>query len=544
MRIGIDFDNTIVNYDLLFQYLAKKYNLVDNNWKGRKKELRKLLVSKKNGVFLWKKLQGKAYGKYMNLAVTNKGIENFLNRTNYLNNQIFIISHKTKYGHYDKEKKLLRVEAIKWLQKNKFFDKKSIGIKRNNVYFEPTINKKIQRINNLNLDFFIDDLELILDHSKFNTETKKILFSLDQKNKIKKKYLTFNNWRDISYFIYGRESLEEIKNWSERILNKKIKEVKLISGQKNSTIYKIILKNKSNFVLKYYPDLIVDDRKRLITEFKAIKYLNLKKINNIPKVLKKNENLNLGYYTWLDGNTIENINYSSLRIVLNFVKKLKIISKKSKFDNKIYASEACLSIKEIIRQINKKLENLILIKYKNDNLQKIISNFLIPLNELITKKYDYLKNDKLFYKNINKSDMILNPSDFGFHNSLINNSNKFYFYDFEYFGWDDPVKLICDFYWHPGMNLSNKFKKYWLDESLKLFKDNNNFKERLKLSLPLYGFRWALIILNDFTSKGKKILKHQNTTQLSDLKKRQEKQISKSIKICKILLKNHIKFKI
>ena len=77
-----------------------------------------------------------------------------------------------------------------------------------------------------------------------------------------------------------------------------------------------------------------------------------------------------------------------------------------------------------------------------------------------------------------------------------------YFLDFEYFGWDDPIKLICDFFWHPGNNVSKKLKNRFLNKTINLFSKNyKNFKNKLYVLLPLYGLRWCLIILNCFVKK-------------------------------------------
>ena len=46
------------------------------------------------------------------------------------------------------------------------------------------------------------------------------------------------------------------------------------------------------------------------------------------------------------------------------------------------------------------------------------------------------------------------PSDFGFHNSLRRPDGSLAFVDFEYFGWDDPVKLTADILLHPGRPLA------------------------------------------------------------------------------------------
>jgi hypothetical protein len=45
------------------------------------------------------------------------------------------------------------------------------------------------------------------------------------------------------------------------------------------------------------------------------------------------------------------------------------------------------------------------------------------------------------------------PPDFGFHNALRRASGELVFIDFDYFGWDDSVKVTCDFLLHPGMRL-------------------------------------------------------------------------------------------
>src|SRR6185503_11886129 len=40
----------------------------------------------------------------------------------------------------------------------------------------------------------------------------------------------------------------------------------------------------------------------------------------------------------------------------------------------------------------------------------------------------------------------LSPSDFGYHNAVLADDETVRFFDFEYAGWDDPAKLVCDFF--------------------------------------------------------------------------------------------------
>lgn len=105
-------------------------------------------------------------------------------------------------------------------------------------------------------------------------------------------------------------------------------------------------------------------------------------------------------------------------------------------------------------------------------------------------------------KRIEKEYWCINPSDFGFHNALINSEGKVYFIDFEYAGWDDPAKMICDFFCQPDLPVPKKY----LGEFTEIIAKNlnqNNLSERVRLLLPLYQVKWCCILLNEFLNTGR-----------------------------------------
>ena len=116
MRIGIDLDNTIIDYSYSFFKVAKEDNLISNRDPKNKKAIKSILISK-YGENVWTKLQGKVYGeKIMNA----KKYKNFMNFIYYMSNksiEIFIISHKTKYPFLGK-KTNLHNSANFWIEKN------------------------------------------------------------------------------------------------------------------------------------------------------------------------------------------------------------------------------------------------------------------------------------------------------------------------------------------------------------------------------------------------------------------------------------------
>jgi len=91
------------------------------------------------------------------------------------------------------------------------------------------------------------------------------------------------------------------------------------------------------------------------------------------------------------------------------------------------------------------------------------------------------------------------PSDFGFHNSLRRSDGSLAFVDFEYFGWDDPVKMTADILLHPGRTLLPEHRSRFRQAAMRLYGgDDPAFARRLSAYLPLFGCRWVLIMLNEF----------------------------------------------
>src|SRR5579862_984073 len=101
MRIGIDFDNTIICYDEVFCDLAKSQQLVESHYQGSKRELRDRIRSLPEGDLVWQRIQGKAYGEYIYRAKMFAGFREFIAECNqHPNIEIFIVSHKTELGHF------------------------------------------------------------------------------------------------------------------------------------------------------------------------------------------------------------------------------------------------------------------------------------------------------------------------------------------------------------------------------------------------------------------------------------------------------------
>ncbi len=530
MRIGIDLDNTIANYNCSILSLAIKFNYVPSDWKGNKLEIKNYLILKKNGQKNWNKLQGQIYGPYMKKAKVFDGFVNFLKRYLCKKNEIFIISHKTQYGHHDKYKTPLRIVAIDWLKENKIINYNKKGILEENVFFLSTQKEKINKIESLNLDFFIDDLKDVLLLIK-NPKIRKIQFQGDTSttaDSIK----CFDHWDKISNYIENYMNYPNLNINIETIINDKIIRYSEIKKGVNSKVFKIEGKYK-NYALKIYPQILDDEHDRLQTEIKALDILS--KFDTIPKIVGYNKKENIAVFDWIEGKTIIRINNKILNDSINFIKNLSKLDK-NKLINFSYAKESCIRVSDIISQIENRLE-LINKTQNKDIINFIRNNFLIVYKNSI-KIADKILKSSSFSEALDKEYQILSPSDFGFHNAIVNEKKEIFFIDFEYFGWDDPAKLINDFIWHPGMKLTDKQKIFWANEALSIFQCDKNLSLRVKATWSLFGLRWALIILKE-VSKYNRILETGRKLELKDIEKLLQQQLIKSRYIIQKILANN-----
>ena len=491
MNIGIDLDNTIINYDNIFEKAAKNKNLVDENWCGRKENIKKEILKQKNGTLIWQFIQGEVYGDLIKNANLNTGVYQFILRALVNDCKIYIISHKTKYAQHSK-KILLRDKSTKYLINKNIIGK--INIK--NIFYENSRRDKINRINKKNLSWYIDDLSVILKDKRLENKSKKILY---QKKSLRK-YVDFctNDWYEISNIIFGPINNIERK----RILKLEynylgIKTIKnLTRMMSNSDVYELNTKN-GKYVAKIYPyENNNNISSRFLNEVNAYNLLEKNSVIEIPKIKTFNKELNTIIFHKIRGDVCKKIDNSQVKEAVHFICKLKDIKDRSNKKITFKAKEACLCISDIHEQINSRFEKLKKLSRENVKIKNHLTDLLEAYKTLISNN----NKNKLSAGMLRYKYQILSPSDFGYHNALIKNK-KAIWYDFEYLGLDDPSKLIIDFILHPAMKLTVEQKKLWYKLTTTLFSNDLSLKNRINVYWPFFCIRWSLIILLKIKNK-------------------------------------------
>ena len=492
IKIGIDLDNTIISYDKAFQIGAKLNSLVEKDCKLNKKAIRDLIRKRKNGEIEWQKLQGYVYGEGINEAVLFPGVFRFLWLCRERKFDVEVVSHKTEYGHFDHKKTSIRDAATKFLINQGLIQNKNPLIKK--ITYKNSQSEKIDYIKNNNFDWFIDDLEEIIFCEGLKNQ-KKILFSNEKPSIENSKKLKTKSWEEISQKLLNSWTLKDVKNICNFINNQEIKSIKKLQGRGNSAIYKLHLSSGNKAALKMYPEISYHNR--LKSEFEGTKIFQELDIKNVQKPIAFNQSLGVALYEWIEGEKVIKYGVEELNSALSFLRVLNDKSKAESFKNFPFAADSCIKGQDIEIQIKRRLLQLEGPSKKHSELNQFLNDDFIPLFNEITSwsKISWSSNES-YKKPLKKNELILNPSDFGFHNAIRSQNHELIFHDFEYFGWDDPVKLISDFSHHAAMSLSSKLEKLWFIGASGIY--GKHLLDRLKVSWPLYGLNWCLIILNEF----------------------------------------------
>jgi hypothetical protein len=198
MRIGLDFDNTIVGYDALFYRVALEQGAIPAELPASKLAVRDYLRCR-GEEDVWTRLQGYVYGARMNEALAYPGVIEFLRWARDRGVAVSIISHKTRYPYAGARYDLHRA-AREWVSSH-LNDGGRPLVEPGQVFFELTKNEKIARIRAAGCDYYVDDLPEILLAREFPAATLGILFDPEGHHREAGALLRMGSWGEIQAYL-------------------------------------------------------------------------------------------------------------------------------------------------------------------------------------------------------------------------------------------------------------------------------------------------------------------------------------------------------
>ena len=166
--IGLDLDNTLVDYSMAVKkystkYLEKELEDID--------EIRDFFRQSRNDLG-WQKAQSWIYTSGMKYASVAPGTKEMFAEFSRLGLPFFAVSHKTSRTPMESGFLDLRGPAEHWIRENL----ELIGLELSMIFFEVSRQAKIRRIMLLELSHFVDDLLEVLTDESFPRNIKRYLY--------------------------------------------------------------------------------------------------------------------------------------------------------------------------------------------------------------------------------------------------------------------------------------------------------------------------------------------------------------------------------
>jgi len=286
------------------------------------------------------------------------------------------------------------------------------------------------------------------------------------------------------------------------LLAKTVATVQPVDGGRNSRVYRVTCDDSERYIAKLYPAAGPGQRNRLDAEFDGLNLLWGNGLRCIPRPIAADRASALAIYENIMGSTLgfSEITASDIGQSVDFLLRLKDLRDAEGVGDIGPAAEACFSVQEILNNINQRLATLSSLDGNGpqyEDLRRFLETQLQPTLADVRRRAER-ELDKSISLEISREERTISPSDFGFHNALRRPDGDLVFLDFEYFGWDDPAKMIADFLLHPAMEIPGPLRSEFFSRMLDGFDEYPKLSARVSLIYPMFALKWCLILLNEF----------------------------------------------
>ena len=261
-----------------------------------------------------------------------------------------------------------------------------------------------------------------------------------------------------------------------------------LAGGANNCVHQLTYSDRK-VVLKQYFQHPTDVRERLASEYSFLKYAWEIGLRCIPEPIACARVANAALYSYIEGCVMTEPLQTDVQQAIEFFLSLNQTKELKGLQD---ASEACFSIQEHRELINRRVERLI--SYQQEELAPFI-------NQLVAK-WTMIQKTLSSNTPLDASERCISPSDFGFHNALLQANGQIIFFDFEYAGWDDPAKAVCDFFCQPRIPIPRDFFTLVSHAFASTCANPEKTLERIHLLFPAYQIKWCCILLNCFSPLG------------------------------------------
>jgi hypothetical protein len=321
-----------------------------------------------------------------------------------------------------------------------------------------------------------------------------------------------------------------------------------IGGGGNSRVWRVDCADGARFAAKCYLRLPGDERERMKVEFGSLEFLWRSGVRSIPEPIAADPAHECGLFEFVDGTKPApgDVSAADIDAAVGFLGRLAELAAAPGAHDLPDASASCFSAAAIARDIERRIARLEALPAGGAGglaLHAYLDEELRPAADglLAWSRARLAAAGVSFDEEIVRAERTLSPSDFGFHNAIRRPTGEIVFIDFEYFGWDDPAKMIADFLLHPGTDLPHDLGRRFVRGILDRFGGQARLPDRVEGIYPLIGLTWCLIMLNEFLPD-QWLRREFAMVKSRDRTARQGEQLSKSRRMLQRMKDEHERF--
>jgi len=268
----------------------------------------------------------------------------------------------------------------------------------------------------------------------------------------------------------------------------------------NNRVFRVTV-GERQVLLKQYFRHPSDPRDRLRTEQAFLEHAAKMAPAQVPQVIACDAANGVGIYEYIEGTKPEGaVSRELVREAAVFFSALNAPASRAAAGALPIASEACFTVAEHFGMVDRRIARLASLSGPTDSdraARDLVARLGAAWSGLKEQLSAALSRQNI-PEAIDPSDRCISPSDFGFHNALVRSNGKLCFLDFEYAGWDDPAKMVGDFFSHPAVPVPGEYLDEFVRETMSYSRRPGVLEARARLLFPVFQVKWCCIILNDF----------------------------------------------
>ncbi len=275
--------------------------------------------------------------------------------------------------------------------------------------------------------------------------------------------------------------------------------VEPLSGGANNRAYSLSTA-EGRYVLKHY-----FRRDRMRAEHSFLSFAWKSGLRDIPEPVAFDDEEKTGICRFVEGTRPEraDVGKDFLDQAGDFLRRLNLGGSSPEGEALPTAAEACFSVDDHLSLVAGRVERLREIsgtKGIDGEARRFVRDELAPCWKDVRERAAAAcgRGGINGRRVLEREERIISPSDFGFHNAILDREGRLVFIDFEYAGWDDPAKLICDFFCQPALPVPPRWFGEFGRAVAGSVPEAGDTLSRASVLLSPYRVKWCCIVLNHF----------------------------------------------